>query len=48
MSTGAQVIEIYGSIDSVYTAYIYSILWCQHGQGHSDGSFAKCSSFSGA
>jgi len=47
MSTGAQIIQVYGSIDCVYTVYLYSILWSQHGQGHSDGSVAKGSSFSG-
>ena len=46
MSTGAQIIQVYGSIDCVYTVYLYSILWSQHGQGHY-GSVAKGSSFSG-
>ena len=47
MSTGAQIIQVYGSIDCVYTVCPYSILWCQHGQGYSEESFAKGSSFSG-
>ena len=38
--------EVYGSIDYVYTVYLYSILWCHDGQGHSDGSIAKGGSFS--
>ena len=47
MSTGVQISQVYGSIDCVYTVYLYSILWCQHGQGYSQESFAKGSSFSG-